>query len=411
MLSVSEAQSRLISLLPPPGRIEHVPLVDAEGRVLAQTILASHDLPPFTNSSMDGFALRSADVQSASRESPVELRVIADLPAGRDPRGISIGPGQAVRIMTGAPLPQGADAVVPVEDTDQAERRSITLPSSIRIFRAVAPGESVRPAGMDAHAGETIFAPGRRLRPADVGALAMLGISQVPVYPLPHCAIFSSGDELLPPSLPLTPGKIYESNSVMLQALLRREKARVTFLGILPDRMEEIRDAFERAVQQGVDLILSTAGVSVGAFDWVRKVLEEAGELEFWRVNVRPGKPLLVGCYRQVPFIGLPGNPVSAFVGFELFVRPALARLSGTSWRPRRRYRVFLDEPIESDGRESYLRAIVSEQDGQYRARLSAHQGSGNLLSLVKANALLILPSGVKSLPVGSEVEAWFLDE
>jgi molybdopterin molybdotransferase len=126
---------------------------------------------------------------------------------------------------------------------------------------------------------------------------------------------------------------------------------------------------------------------------------------------VRPGKPLLVGRYRQVPFIGLPGNPVSAFVGFELFVRPALARLSGTSWRPRRRYRVFIDEPIESDGRESYLRAIVSEQDGQYRARLSAHQGSGNLLSLVKANALLILPSGVKSLPVGSEVEAWFLDE
>ncbi len=411
MLSVSEAQSRLISLLPSPGRTESVPLGEAEGRVLAQTIHASHDLPPFTNSSMDGFAVRSADVQSASRESPVALRVIADLPAGCDPSGVSIGPGQAVRIMTGAPLPQGADAVVPVEDTDQAERQFTALPSSIRVFRAVAPGEAVRPAGMDAHAGEMIFAPGRRLRPADVGVLAMLGISQVQVYPLPHCAIFSSGDELLPPSLPLTPGKIYESNSVMLQALLRRERARVTFLGILPDRVEEIRNAFERAVQQGADLILSTAGVSVGAFDWVRKVLEEAGELEFWRVNVRPGKPLLVGWYRQVPFIGLPGNPVSAFIGFELFVRPALARLSGTSWRPRRRYRVFLDEPIESDGRESYLRAVVSEQDGQYRARLSAHQGSGNLLSLVKANALLILPSGVKSLPVGSEVEAWFLDE
>ncbi len=411
MLSVSEAQLRLISFLPSPSHMEKVSLSESDGRVLAEMILAPHDLPPFTNSSMDGFALRSIDVQSASPESPVDLRVVADLPAGRDANGIFIGPGEAARIMTGAPLPAGADAVVPVEDTDQAGRRSVDLPSSIQVFRAVSPGESVRPAGMDVRAGEVIFTPGYRLRPADVGVLAMLGISQVQVYPLPHCAIFSSGDELLPPSLPLTPGKIYESNSVMLEALLRRERVQVTFLGILPDRVEAIRDAFERAVQGGVDLILSTAGVSVGAFDWVRKVLEEAGELEFWRVNVRPGKPLLVGRYRQVPFIGLPGNPVSAFVGFELFVRPALARLSGTSWRPRRRYRVFLDEPIESDGRESYLRAIVSERDGQYRARLSAHQGSGNLLSLVKANALLILPSGVKFLPVGSEVEAWFLDE
>ncbi len=411
MLSVSEAQFRLISFLPSPTYTEEVPLSESDGRVLAERVLAPHDLPPFTNSSMDGFALRSVDVQSASPESPVDLRVVADLPAGREANGIFIGPGQAARIMTGAPLPEGADAVVAVEDTDQATRRSAALPSSVRVFRAVSPGESVRPAGMDVRAGEVIFDPGHRLRPADVGVLAMLGISQVRVYPLPRCAIFSSGDELIPPSLPLTPGKIYESNSVMLEALLRRERVRVTFLGILPDRMEAIRDALERAVQGGADLILSTAGVSVGVFDWVRKVLEEAGELEFWRVNVRPGKPLLVGRYRQVPFIGLPGNPVSAFVGFELFVRPALARLSGTSWRPRRRYRVFLDEPIESDGRESYLRAIVSEQDGQYRARLSAHQGSGNLLSLVKANALLILPSGVKWLPVGSEVEAWFLDE
>lgn len=412
LLSVAEAQARLISLLPFPKEKEVIALQEADGRILAEVVTATHDLPPFANSSVDGFAVRSGDTLQATPATPVTLRVVADIPAGRDAEAIVLRDGEAARIMTGAPVPRGADAVVPVEDTDQFTRqRGDDLPAFVRVFRAVRPGESVRARGMDIRGGEVVFAAGHRLRPADVGMLAMLGVSQVTVYPRPHCAIFSNGDELLPPSEPLKPGKIHESNSVMLEALLRREGARVTFLGILPDRFDAIRAAFERAVQENVDLILSTAGVSVGVFDWVRKVLEEDGKLEFWRVNVRPGKPLLVGWYRDIPFIGLPGNPVSAFVGFELFVRPALTRLAGASWKPRRIHHVRLDEPIESDGRESYLRAVVTEQDGHYRARLSAHQGSGNLLSLVKANALLIIPSGVKSLPIEAEVEAWFLDE
>ncbi len=409
--SVSEAQRQLIEMIAPVAGTETVPLQDADGRVLAEPIVAPYDLPLFANSSMDGFAVRAADTQSASSQAPAVLQVVADLPAGHDPGGIVVGAGQAVRIMTGAPIPDGADAVVPIEDTDQALRQSGDLPAVVHVFRAVRAGEAVRMAGMDVRAGELLFPAGHRLRPADLGLLAMCGIAQVTVRARPRCAVFSSGDELLPPSAALRPGKIYESNSVMLEAMIRREGAQSVFLGILPDRFEAIHEAFERAVAQGVDLILSSAGVSVGAFDWVRKVLEQEGELEFWRVNVRPGKPLLVGRYRGVPFIGLPGNPVSAFVGFELFVRPVLTRLSGAAWRPRRRHRVWLEEPIESDGRESYLRAVITEREGRYWARLSAHQGSGNLLSLVTANALLIIPSGVKSLPIEAEVEAWFLDE
>lgn len=409
--SVLQAQQQLIEMIAPVASTETVPLQDADGRVLAEPVIAPYDLPLFANSSMDGFAVRAEDTRSASSQVPAVLQVVADLPAGHDPNGIFVGPGQAVRVMTGAPIPTGADAVIPIEDTDQGRQQSSVLPARVHVFRAVRVGESVRTVGMDVRAGELLFESGHRLRPVDLGLLAMCGVSQVTVRAQPRCAVFSSGDELLPPSATLSPGKIYESNSVMLEALIRRAGVRPLFLGILPDRFDAIREAFERAVEAGVDLILSTAGVSVGVFDWVRKVLEQEGELEFWRVNVRPGKPLLVGRYRGVPFIGLPGNPVSAFVGFELFVRPVLARLAGAPWTPRRRHRVWLDEPIESDGRESYLRVVVTEREGRYRARLSAHQGSGNLRSLVVANALLIIPSGVKSLPIEAEAEAWFLDE
>ena len=242
----------------------------------------------------------------------------------------------------------------------------------------------------------------------------MLGVADVPVYCKPRVALLSSGDELIPVDEPLKPGKIRDSNTYTLAALIADAGAEVVRLGIATDRREAVEALLENASAQKVDLILSSAGVSVGAFDFIKDVVEAQGELSFWRVNMRPGKPLAFGKFKSIPFVGLPGNPVSAFVGFEVFVRPSLERLSGLTEntqkdRSRPRVRVRLAEDISSDGRESYLRAHVSNEEGVLSAHLAGHQGSGNLLSIVQANALLIIPSGVKSLAAGKEVDAWLL--
>ena len=250
---------------------------------------------------------------------------------------------------------------------------------------------------------------GHKLRPQDLGLLAMLGVADISVYCKPRVALLSSGDELIPVEEPLRPGKIRDSNTYTLAALIDEVGAEVIRLGIAADRREAVEALFENAAAQKVDLILSSAGVSVGAFDFIKHVVEAQGELTFWRVNMRPGKPLAFGKFKDIPFVGLPGNPVSAFVGFEVFVRPALERLSGLEVGSRPRVRVRLAEAISSDGRESYLRASVREENGILSAHLAGHQGSGNLLSIVQANALLIIPSGVKSLAAGKEVDAWLL--
>ena len=223
-------------------------------------------------------------------------------------------------------------------------------------------------------------------------------------------ALLSSGDELLPVDAPLEPGKIRDSNTHTLAALAQNLGCEVLRLGVAADRYEAVLQLLDQAVETQPDVIISSAGVSVGAFDYVKEVVESGGSLNFWKVNMRPGKPLAFGEYRKIPFFGLPGNPVSSFVGFLVFVQPALERLSGLEIGSKRRVRVVLSEGLESDGRESYLRAIISQVDGIHYAKLTGHQGSGNLFSLVQANALLIIPSGVKSCPPGSELEAWYLE-
>jgi molybdopterin molybdotransferase len=408
LLSVTEARQRIISQLH-PVQIETLPLITCTHRVLAADITAENDLPPFDNSSMDGFALRAADTTLASAASPLTLNVVADIPAGSAPT-ISLLPGQAARIMTGAPLPPGADAVIPVEDTDFHNRSAGTaLPKTITIERTVKPGENIRTRGMDIHRGEIALKKGTVLKPQDIGLLAMLGFPQAPVYKKPLIALLSSGDELLEAGAPLEPGKIRDSNSYMLASLIESAGAEVLRLGIAKDTREAVQGLIEQAVARRVDMILSSAGVSVGAFDYIKEVVEAHGSLNFWRVNMRPGKPLAFGEYKGIPFIGLPGNPVSAFVGFEVFVRSAIGRLSGQMDGTRLQVRVRSEEEITSDGRESYLRAIVREENGQFIARLTGHQGSGNLLSLVQANALLIIPAGVKCVPAHQEVDAWLL--
>ena len=408
LLSVNEARERILSYLHPVST-ESLPLAECMNRVLARDILAVNDLPLFDNSSMDGFAIRAADVAEATLASPLSLRVVADIPAGTSPT-ISLARGKAARIMTGAQMPEGADAVIPVEDTDFGNRDSGSPPpEKIMIFKPANPGDNIRPRGMDIHAGDVVLQKGQTLKAQDLGLFAMLGFAVVNVFRKPRIALFSSGDELLAVDAPLEPGKIRDSNSTMLAALIESAQVEVVRLGVARDSFDSVKSLLEQALNKHVDLILSSAGVSVGAYDFVKDVIESNGSMDFWRINMRPGKPLAFGQYKQIPFIGLPGNPVSAFVGFEVFVRAALGRLSGSNNGTRQTVRVRSAEEINSDGRESYLRAQVRDENGVLSARLTGHQGSGNLFSLVQANALLIIPAGVKCVPAGQEVDAWLL--
>ena len=413
LLNVQEAQARILSHVQ-PVETETLPLDQCPGRVLAADILSS-DLPLFDNSSVDGFAVVASDLIGASPTKPRTLRVVADIPAGVS-SSVHLRSGEAARIMTGAPIPVGADAVIMVEDTDFDHRRAgIPLPEHVQAFKLVQAGDNIRSRGMDVRRGHRILFSGQRLRAQDMGMLAMLGVGLVTVFRKPRAALLSSGDELAAVNQPLEPGKIRDTNSYTLSALINESGSEVLALGIAPDRWDAIKFLFDQGVAMAADIIISSAGVSVGALDFVKEVVESEGKLDFWRVNMRPGKPLAFGEYRHIPFVGLPGNPVSAFIGFEVFVRPALARLAGfrevsqSGWPSRTVVRVTLAEAIESDGRESYLRAVVQDYKGVVTARLTGHQGSGNLLSLVQANALLIIPAGVKSLAIGAQADAWML--
>lgn len=409
MLSVREAQQRILSQFSPIKESLPVPLEQAAGQVLASEVRAGTDLPPFANSSVDGFAVRAADVAAAQRDNPLRLPVVGDIPAGSNP-AFSLAAGQAARIMTGAPLPSGADAVVMVEDTDFNNRSAgLAAPKTVAIQRAVTAGQNVRARGSDLQDGQAVLPDGALLRAQELGMLAMLGVAQVPVRRAPRVAILSTGDEILPVAAALTPGKIRDTNAYTLAALAAAAGAQVIRLGVAADTRASVKKKLDAAVKAGADVIISSAGVSVGAFDYVREVLESGGSLDFWKVDMRPGKPLAFGAYQGIPFFGLPGNPVSAFIGFLVFVEPALQRLRGLETTERPRVRARLAAGLESDGRESYLRASLKQEATGYVAYVSANQNSGNLFSLVEANALLIIPSGVKSCPPETEVDAWLL--
>lgn len=413
LLSVAAAQERILSFFQPVDT-EMVAVEQCNGRVLAGDICAPGDLPIFDNSSMDGFAVLSADIHSAGPAQPVTLAIVADIPAGSS-ADITILPGQAARIMTGAPLPHGADTVVPVEETSFSPALAAGLlaapdPGVVAIYQSAPAGENIRRSGTDVRKGQVLLRKGHKLYAQDIGMLASSGYAAVEVYRRPRVALFSSGNELVPPGQSLGPGQIYDSNQFVLAALLEQEGAQVIRLGTAEDDPAHITALLGQAVIAQVDLIVTSAGVSVGAFDYVRQVIESRGSLDFWKVNMRPGKPLAFGTFSNIPLIALPGNPVSAFVGCLVFVLPVLNRLAGRSQLLPRREKALLAEAITSDGRESYLRAFVQEVNGQRVARLTGHQGSGNIYSLVQANALLIVPSGVKSLPSEAIVEIWYLN-
>jgi molybdopterin molybdotransferase len=400
--SVDDALTRILQEVAPLPA-ERAALLDSLNRVLAEDIRAEVNLPPFANSSMDGYAVRAADVAGASRDHPVSLKISMDIPAGAAPERL-LGQGEAARIMTGAPLPPGADAVVPVEQTDGrwTPGGHETLPSTVQIYRSAQPAENVRQIGEDIRAGHVVLAVGTLLRAPEIGVLASLGYMYVPVIRQPRVAILSTGDELVDLDQPQPPGKIRDSNSYTLAALVQTYHGFPIRLPIARDNLEDVRRRFHEALEQHPDLILSSAGVSVGAFDVVRAVLDELGKIEFWRINLRPGKPLAYGSIQSVPFFGLPGNPVSAMVTFDIFVRPVLCRM-GSRAEHTPTIDVITGEDIRSDGRRSYLRVkLTPHENGQLIAHLTGTQSSGVLTSMVQADGLLIVPEGLTLVPAGS---------
>ncbi|MCP4428087.1 MAG: molybdopterin molybdotransferase MoeA [Chloroflexi bacterium] len=408
-ITVQEALTAVLDGIPvlPTKR---VPLLEALGRVLAEPVTARDSLPPFPNSSMDGYALRAADVTGATTDTPAELRVVADIAAGTAV-STQLNPGEAARIMTGAPMPQGADAVIPVEDTNEpwrgAERPA---PDYIQIYRAVKPNDYVRHIGEDIEAGQVVLQAGHALRPQEVGILASLGVSQVPVIRRPKVGVLATGDELIPVESPLQPGKIRNSNGYTQTAQVLALGGIPVSLGVAGDTADDVRAKLQAGLDAGVDLFVSSAGVSVGAYDVVKDVLETVGDVAFWRVRMRPGKPLAFGKYGGVPYLGLPGNPVSAMVSFERFARAAILKMAGHTQLDRPQITVTLQDEIESDSRESYIRAVVERQGNGYIGTTTGGQGSHMMTSLVKANALLIVPEGVKHVAAGEKLTAWMLD-
>jgi molybdopterin molybdotransferase len=401
MISVEAALEKILSHIQPLG-FEKVSLLEAQGRVIAEDIYATRDIPPLDNSAMDGYAVRSEDIQEASSSRPVRLEIIEDLPAGSVSRK-TVGKGEAIRIMTGAPIPRGADTVVQVEDTAKEDRYT-------QIFRAVPLGENIRRAGEDVGKGDRVIAKGDLIRPAEVGMLASVGRSFVSVYQRPQVAILCTGEELVDVDGELGEGKIVSSNSYTLAAQVKDAGAIPIQLGIARDRKEDI----EQKLRQGIraDVLISSAGISVGDYDLVKDVLKDLGmEMVFWKVAMKPGKPLAFGTIGGKPAFGLPGNPVSSMVSFEQFVRPSLLKMMGHHQLFRPMIEAILKEDIRKEpGRRHYIRAVVSFDKDRYFVTTTGEQGSGMLRSMVRANGLAIIPEDKEKVKAGEKVLVQLID-
>jgi molybdopterin molybdotransferase len=402
MLSIEQALEQILEAFH-PLESERVPIVDALGRVLAEDVYADVDIPPHSNSSMDGYAVLAADTTGASRKAPVRLRVVGELAAGYVTE-TKVEPGAVIRIMTGAPIPPGADAIVKVEDTASEDEW-------VEIFAEAPLGQYIRPAGEDVCQGELVLRRGTVVRPQEIGMLATLGQKDVSVVRRPRVAILATGDEIVEIDAPLALGKIRNSNSYSNAAQVVRYGGIPVMLGIARDQVDELTKKIREGLAQGVDLFLTSGGVSVGDFDVVKDVLAAEGEIGFWRVRMKPGKPLAFGRIGDVPVLGLPGNPVSVMVSFEMFVRPAILKMLGRTDLERPTVEATLmDEVKRKDDRRHFLRVRVEEQAGEYRATLTGGQGSGILSSMVKANGFAILPEEWTHAPAGARVRVMLLD-
>lgn len=388
-LTVREASAAMLAELT-PLEPESVPLETTLGRVLAREVVSPVSLPPWDNASMDGYAVRASDVRGARSDAPVALPVTETIAAGGFAAS-PLEPGTAKRIMTGAPVPHGADSVIRVEDTDRGDERVLILDSRDA-------GRNVRPRGEDVHVGDVALASGAVIGPAQLGVLASVGAARVSVHRTPRVGVLATGDELVDVhgfDEVKAGRRIVSSNSYTLRAAVTVAGAEVVDLGICRDDREELKARLERARQEGCDLLLTSGGVSVGTYDFTREVLRELGaQMRFWRVRIRPGGPLGFGLLHGIPWLGLPGNPVSAMVTFELFGRPAIRRLRGEALPFPRSFDVVIDEEVSIAAPLTHFFRIVLERasDGIPHARLTGPQGSGLLTSMSRADALLVVP-------------------
>jgi molybdopterin molybdotransferase len=402
MLSVEEAQERMLALVQ-PLEPERVPILEALGQVLAKDVLAGHDIPPLDNSAMDGYAILAEDIAGASRGHPVRLPIIGNLAAGYVFEG-AVEPGTVVRIMTGAPVPPGADTVIRFERT----RRD---GDEVEILEEVSRGRNIRRAGEDVRRGELVLPQGTLLRPQEIGMLASLGCAEALVIRRPRVAILATGEEVIPIDAPLAPGKIHNANSYSNAAQVLRSGGVPLLLGIARDRREELSAKIQGGLARGVDLFITSGGVSVGDFDMVKEVLTAEGEIHFWWVNMKPGKPLAFGQIGGVPLLGLPGNPVAAMISTELFARPAILKMLGREeWAKPSIEAVLQDAITRKDDRRHYLRVHVWREGEQVYARLTGPQGSGILRSMVQANGLAVIPEERGELAAGERVQVLMLD-
>lgn len=399
MLSVGDARQQMLENIPVLPT-EKRGILDCVNYVLAEELKSKENIPPFDNSAMDGYAVRAADVKNVSKENPIVLSVVETIAAGYAPKkDVSIG--EAARIMTGAMMPVGADAVVMQEVTE-------LLKNKVSIFESVEKDENVRFTGESVKQGDSVMLPGKVLHPPEVSMLASLNVDSVLVNRKPKVAIVSTGDELTPLGEPLGPGKIRDSNRYGIYAQVQNAGGVPIDMGIAPDDEAETERIFRESIEKA-DALITSGGVSVGEHDIVKNVLTKLGSMNFWRVAMKPGKPQAYGEIHGKPVFGLPGNPVSSLVVFELFVRPALLKMAGHTDLLRPTFKATLETDVKNrDGRVNFMRAILTELDGKYIAKTTGPQGSGILHSLVLANGLITIPSGA-TLSAGDKVDAQFL--
>jgi molybdopterin molybdotransferase len=437
LLSVETARDTVLAAARPIGT-ERVAIDGALGRVVAEAAVARTSLPPWPNSAMDGYAIQAADTASAERTTTPRLQVIGEVRAGFAP-DVAVRPGTAVRIATGARIPDGADAVVPVEATTPLDAagqpgprgRDATgpIPAAIEVHVVVRPGGSMRMTGSDLVEGTTLVEPGTAIGGATIALLAGAGVESIEVYRRPRVAVLATGDEVRAPGEPLGPAGIPDANGPGLRALATSAGAEVIDLGIATDVLDDVLTRLRRGLAEGADLLIIAGGVSVGPFDVVKAAIETIGSIDLWRVAVQPGKPFAFGTAERpgggvpVLIVGLPGNPVSGAVTFELFVRPAIRRLAGRRELLRPVDRAVIGDAVtKSEGRRAFVR-VVAERDadgaptrderGRVHVRLAggtAGLGSHVISALAAADALAVIPEAVPSVPAGTEVELWWLD-
>ncbi len=406
MISVEEALDRVLAYVNVLGA-EEKPILECLGQVLDEDIYSPLSVPPLDNSAMDGYAVKADDAAVAGPSSPVTLDVVGEARAGAVPSR-EVDTGTAIRIMTGAPLPRGADSVVQFEHTDE-EQQSEHPPRRIGILQPVTRGQNVRRAGEDIGSGEQVLAKGTVLRPAEVGVLASLGKERVRVIRRPVVAILATGDELVELGHPLAEGKIYNSNSYGTAALVMRCGGIPRVLGIATDDAADIEAKIDQALSS--DMLLTSGGVSMGDYDFVKEVLAEQGEVSFWTVRMKPGKPLAFGNIRGIPHLGLPGNPVSVMITFEMFARPAILKMMGKKNLSKPTIEATLEGSVKNtDGRRIFARAVVRRDGGRYMARITGPQGSGILTSMSQANGLVIVPEDSSGVKDGDTVKVLMLD-